>query len=484
MGTPYFKFKTQNSGWRYFLLLFLLTDLLYTFYLHFHLPLDGDLAGLVLPSDWYRPVLADPFGWRVLTEGASYAGAGRSFIHWFVYGYFNSVPFWLQSFLAPLDSVYAAAALLRTGLQAGLIGLLAAYVSGTLRLGRTDFLLAAALFTPFFQTFGYYVVMGTVDQSVTYASFYALPMLLLGLFFYPFCRAARAGRQVRLSLVQKILLALLAVAVAFSGPLTAPVVLLVCPAVLGWRWWRHFREERALTGALRRMDPVLSGYFILLILLCSYTFYLGTFNVENAAFEASLWDRYRRLGVGLYKQLTQRLGWPLLLLLVAGNAWWLRRAPGKEAVARERKWLLWIGLFSAAYLLLLPLGGFREYRPWIVRRDTMLPVTLGMIFFIGRSAYYLLRHLPGKVRYGYAAALIASLLLFTLVDTPDFRAYRCERSALEEIVRAPAPVVRLDRDCTILSWVKVRDPGDSAMNVRLLYRWGVVADPEKRYVQE
>ena len=41
---------------------------------------------------------------------------------------------------------------------------------------------------------------------------------------------------------------------------------------------------------------------------------------------------------------------------------------GKKLISRVK----WIALFALIYILILPLGGYREYRPNIIRGDTLL----------------------------------------------------------------------------------------------------------------
>lgn len=49
----------------------------------------------------------------------------------------------------------------------------------------------------------------------------------------------------------------------------------------------------------------------------------------------------------------------------------------------------WIGVFSLFYILLLPLGGYRDYRPNVLRHDTILPITLSLIFVLVKQLFIL-----------------------------------------------------------------------------------------------
>jgi hypothetical protein len=51
--------------------------------------------------------------------------------------------------------------------------------------------------------------------------------------------------------------------------------------------------------------------------------------------------------------------------------------------------LMWIGIFTFMYIMLLPFGGYRPYRPRIIRYDTFMPVTIALIYYFGASTYFI-----------------------------------------------------------------------------------------------
>jgi hypothetical protein len=55
--------------------------------------------------------------------------------------------------------------------------LIAFFISGSIL--KLDFLFAAILITPLFQTNGYRSYMGIIDPATTYTFFYALPTILI-----------------------------------------------------------------------------------------------------------------------------------------------------------------------------------------------------------------------------------------------------------------------------------------------------------------
>ncbi|MDO7853597.1 hypothetical protein Q4S41_18485 [Hymenobacter sp. CA1UV-4] len=472
------------------MLAFLLADLGYSFWQYLQLPLDGDLAVIAWPSEMYTPVLHDPFGLRALLHHEVYAAPNRFFAHFFLYEYLRRVPLWLQAFLTPLDSVYMACALLKLAIHGLLLYVLAVAISNRRNVLSGPFLLAAALVTPLLQTSGFSGQMGVIDWSITYAIFYALPGTLLLLFLLPFVRAALHGQAVRLSGLGYAGLVGLAVWLAFNGPVVAATVLLLLPAALLLSWWRRLvrqpaapwlRRAARAVAALPTARLLLFGFFSL---LCLYSLYIGRFNVENTWSDVPLGQRYALLPMGVFYQLTGKLGLPLLLLALLLNAWLVRRqlpTPGRAAVLSALKWL---GVFALVYVLLLPLGGYRAYREDILRRDSILPIILGMIGCFALSSFYLLGQLPGAARRRYAAGIGALLAVFTVADKPRLRDYNaCERELFATLAQSPAPVVRLPITCTMMDWQPLTDYRKSELNGQLLAYWGIIPAPKLYYQQ-
>ena len=105
--------------------LFLLSDIVFSFIQHFHVSLDGDMASIIMPSKAYQAVLDDPFGMNVLFNDSVYPATNRFFAHWFMSGYFKTVPVLLQHITNPIDSIYLSCAIAKTGIQFLIIFLLA-----------------------------------------------------------------------------------------------------------------------------------------------------------------------------------------------------------------------------------------------------------------------------------------------------------------------------------------------------------------------
>ncbi len=142
----------------------------------------------------------------------------------------------------------------------------------------------------------------------------------------------------------------------------------------------------------------------------------------------------------------------------------------------------WIGAFTLLYLLLLPLGGYRIYRPNIVRYDTFIPITVMLIFFYGMSTFYLIRHVSGRHKLKYVLIILVFMALFTNADRLSTRNYACEKEALEYIRDSEEDIVMLKSDCPIMEFRLVTDYPHSNLKAQLLQQWNVT-DHKKLFYQ-
>jgi len=456
------------------LLLFLLADLGYTFYQHLQVPLDGDISGGVLPNAATEKIFSDPFGIKVITENAYYPNPNRYFAHAAFSAYFRTAPFAFQKTATPLHSIYMACAFAKTLIQLLLMVLLAKYITGTKHIFKKESLLAMALVTPLFQTNGYGSYIGIIDHSVTYTFFYALPCALLALFFLPFFNTSFYGKPFAEKPLTKIMLLLLAIILPLSGALV-PGVLLICSLLL---LYMHRKKKAAGTP-----QPPTRFYLFLLALssvLSIYSLYLGTHNSIFSGELMPIAERYTHLPKGLFLLLTQKIGFPVLLLMLALNFYLCLNYPDRKKAKQLAALYSYTGLFALLYILLLPLGGYKHYRPEIIRYDTFMPVTLALVFLYGITACHLLLHFK---RPWYIALVIGFSVIFMLADKPETGKNACEKAALEQLSQAVENPVLISPDCMVLSWEKISDPAASTANATLLQYWGLTNDV-KRYYQK
>jgi hypothetical protein len=474
-----------------FLFLLLLLDAAYSFYQNYQVALDGDLADNVVPSTSYKFVLEDPFGYNAFINHRHYCAPNRFWAHWTQSEYFKNIPILLQTFFTPIESIYIACALAKTLIQILLIWLIAFYIGGVRNIFRREFIISAVLITPLFQTFGYNILMGIIDISITYTFFYALPIVLVILFFLPFYNAWINAYNFKLNITGKILLFFLSIVLSYNGPLVPGIILIVCPLVLLNLWYENYREKENIPFFKKTITSIVKipryilVYFSIVIFLGLYSLYIGRYNTDGTQWNVPLFERYLRIPKGLYELLTFRIGFPLLLLIITTNFYFLKRLKDNSEAKRIISLLKWIGIFSLIYILLLPLGGYREYRPYIVRRDTVIPITLALFFIYGLSSYFLLHTFTGKAKYLYIAGITIFLLIFTLVDGPTTRNNNvCEKNALQIIASSNENIVALDScNCTVMAWNKIVNSNSSIWNAELLKIWGVTKE-KKLYYQK
>lgn len=475
------------------LILFVLLDLLYSATQHYHQAIDGDLARIILPDAAHTPVLHDPFGLTALLNQRVYIGPNRFFAHASLLAYMRTVPGWLQAFVSPISSIYLAGTLFKTAVQATLLGLLATYATqasgSTQRWGR-PFWFAAALMSPLFQTAGYQGQMGIIDRSITYTFFYAFPLTLLLALLWPFFQSWSNSQPLRLGWFRLALLLALVVYLSLHGPIIAGVVgVLLTGGLLVWLKLLApaSRLSFGLAVLTKRVPQPVWLVGGLMGLLAAYSLYLGHYDLENTGTQAvSLGQRYLLVPRGIIAELTSKLGLPLLVLAVLGNAWLItRRIAPSETSNRLLRVLRGLAWFAGIYLFLLPLGGYRPYRELILRYDTIMPITLGLLGCYASTTVYVLHWLPKPSLRWYQAGLVIFSSIYLFADKPlkPEASNITERAALEVLAAAPEHLVRLPVQGTVLSWDTMDDYRLSETNAQLLYHWGVTKEVKLYYQQ-
>ncbi|MEI6062579.1 MAG: hypothetical protein WCR72_17890, partial [Bacteroidota bacterium] len=215
-----------------------------------------------------------------------------------------------------------------------------------------------------------------------------------------------------------------------------------------------------------------------------YSLYIGRNNSLNYGETISLAERYSRIPAGIYYLLTQKPGFLLLFSMIGANLLIIRIKHKTEEARKLLQFINWIFLFALLYILMLPLGGFRSYRSNIIRYDTIMPVTLGMIYIFGASSFFLIKCIPKSHKILYISLLVMVSLLFTNADRPDNKDYVCERQALESMSRSNEKVIALNCSCPVMEWHEIRDYNRSDLNAGLFYYWHVTKEKKLYYQTE
>ncbi len=476
-------FKKTTS---YFLILLLLSDIGYSFVQHLSMPLDGDMAGGIVPGNGVAQIFKDPFGVSVITKNAIYPNPNRFFAHLTFYEYFNYLPGFLQRFVNPIDSIYLSCALAKIAIQIAFIVLFSFYITGKRKIFNNDFLLSAILIVPLFQTNGYRSYMGIIDPSITYTFFYALPCAILLLIYLPFFRCYFYDSVFPSNKFILFIIFASTIFITLNGPLVPGIVLVIFLVLIFNLSMKGETISRGSVFQKLSLDFMKASktpliFFGIIGVLSLYSLYIGSNNAIFLNDSIPISQRYIRIPLGIYTVLTQKIGFPVLLLMILINAVLIYKYFKNDEGAKILNIMKCIGLFSFLYIILLPLGGYKSYRPNIVRYDTIMPITIALIFFYGKSTFFIMHILSGKSKFWYVFLVFSFSALFTLSDKPEFKKNECEKAALNKIAIAKERVVLINSECSVLSWGEIKNPIESDLNSQLLIKWKVINEKKLYY---
>jgi hypothetical protein len=441
------------------------------------------MAGGIVPAEDVGQILESPFGLKAIAGNEAYPNPNRYFAHLFFKAYFQHAPLLFQTVSTPIHSVYLSGAMIKLLTHIAILFILASFISNTKNIFNRRFLLSAVLMAPLFQAYGYNDHMGIIDKATTYVFFYPLPMVFLLLFLAPFYSFLIEGKQRKIPPISRVFLATLAIILPFSGPLVPPVILIITLLLFVHCYLRQSGASSPagrIKQIIREMPNELLIYIFLASLLSLYSLLLGTYNSTYSEEIIPIGERYLRLPGGIIRQLTQKLGFPLLTALILANMAVIKSRFDDDEGRKILHSFKWIAIFTFIYVLLLPLGGYRPYRPDIIRFDTMLPVTLCLLYLFGISSLFLVHNVK-RGRFSYYAVVILSLVVFTLADISSLKEDECQREALHTIASSNEPVVALEKDCHLLSWGPILEKEHSALNAELLLIWNITSEKRLYY---
>ncbi len=449
---------------------FIIYDTFRSFNQHLHMTLDGDLAFNVLPADEFKKAMKDPFAFSAVFNDEHYLATNRAFAHWTMYIYFQSVPFVFQEFCTPLDSIYLSSALAKILFQLLIAYMLVIYAKPKI-VRPINLLLGLSIILPMFQTGGFNSQMGIIDQSITYSFFYALPVGLLLVFFYPFYRYFVFGEDFKFTFSKHFIWCALVVLLSFNGPLTAAIVITLIPIIFGLHFFNRLKGKKS-----EKIDITAKFYLIAFGLLSLYSIYAGTFNSANTS-GMSLELRYLKLANGLSEMFIGSMAFPLIIGFISINYIIMWRHNSNLNINNV---LLPILIFCVFYILLLPLGGYRVYRPNVLRNDTGLPIIISILYLFLNSTLAVLTLMQKHLRY-YSILLISILLFFHFSDGHISSRNTSEKKAIMQIATSENNTVVINDYCTIMSFKPITDSLQSAVNTQMLQKWGVLDRPKLYY---
>jgi len=468
------------------IVIFLLGDTAYSFLQYYYIPLDGDIAGGVVPIAEVKEILNDPFGFHLLSTGEEHINPNRYFSHFFLKEYMGNVPLWLQSFTNPITSVYLACALLKISIHLLVLFILAALISSTKIIWDKKFLISAALIAPLIQANGYWGHMGINDKATTYCFFYALPIVMLMLFFMPFYRMVFKEEKVKFGPVKSVLLISMAIVLPLSGPLSPAIALLISALTGIYFILKYYKTSdsfsfNGLRNSISKVPKPIVFFLGLISLISLYSLFLGMYDSNYSTDAIPLGERYLKLPLGIYYQISQSLGVPLLLITIGANFYLIKKKYASSEGKKINNTLKWIGSFAAIYLILLPLGGYRPYRIYILRYDTFIPITIALLYYYGHSTYFLLNQMELHFRKIYIVGLLAIFAIYMNSDRLKTDEYQCEHEAINYLANSPDEIILLPTQCNVMSWTTFSDPMESENNAILLKHWNITKEKKLYY---
>nr|WP_319270422.1 hypothetical protein [uncultured Draconibacterium sp.] len=464
---------------KWIFIVFILADLAFSFLQYYNSPLYGDTDSHILPDKNIQKIIDDPFGLHALSSGEKHANPNRFFAHYAYMKYFHEVPLFLQKITNPISSVYLAAAIIKFIIQVLFIYILAVFISKQWSILNIKLLIAASLTLPLFQVYGYWSRLGINDQSIAYTFFYALPLVVLMVFLKPIFDNLETGKKIKF--YTYFLLTPLVIILPLSGPLIPAVSgIIILLITLNYLMNKKYSETKNIFIVF----PI--WFYLLLIpmsVMCMYSIFLNSYNSQNQGEIITLSQRYMLLPKGIWKHLFHSLGLPLLLVLISLNVFLLKKNKTTKGDQLIRT-LRWIGIFALIYILLLPMGGYRTYRPLIIRYDTIMPVTVALIYFFGASSYYLLEILTAGHKKKYIILIIICLTLFSIVDLDGLDRNSCEKEAFQKMASSKDKIVELPKDCFIMSWSNIHDYKKSEGRAQLIHYWNITPEVKLFYNEE
>jgi hypothetical protein len=446
--------------------------------------LDGDMAGGIVPNEQVKKVLTDPFGLEMLINGQAHVNPNRFFPHFIFKYYFRIVPQFLQFFVNPVESIYLAAAIIKLFTHVGIIYLLSAIATRSKSVFSVELIFVAVLLTSFFQAYGYNTDIGIIDISITYVFFYALPLLLLLLFVY-FVYFSIINGKIG-SIYSWIFLLLLTFILPFTGGIVPPTIILLFGTfvfiyLLDYVRNRN-RSKEEFTFNLQQIPKSLIIICCLLVALSFYSLYIGSYDNQFSKESIPILKRYPRLWIGFNKTFLSKSGFTSLYHLILLNSV-LIFVFLKLQRQKYFRILLGVLIFSIAYLALLPLGGYRPYRPDIIRYDSIMPITLVLFFLCAFTTIKSAHVLQTNKIYFSIYLIIIGVIIYSYTNKDDEIKlnHACEKSALITISKSKSKIVELENDCYILSWWEIRNYNDSKENGKLLKIFGVTQDAKMYY---
>ncbi len=122
----------------------------------------------------------------------------------------------------------------------------------------------------------------------------------------------------------------------------------------------------------------------------------------------------------------------------------------------------------------MPLGGYRSYRPLIIRYDLVSPINFLLILLVCYTTCLAIKYIHKK---WYYATVLLILSIFWVKDKPKFHDNKCEKQQLRLIASTNQDTVYLNKDCVLLLWDGGTSFYETRHNTKMLYNWKISKKP-------
>jgi hypothetical protein len=455
--------------------------------------LDGDIAESVLPYPSVQKTFDDPTGIKTIINNDKHWGTNRFFSHYFLHKTLREVPLLLQKFSNSIDSIYYTSAIAKLVMQVLIILLLVIIINGNFKIFSLKSIFTAAILLPFFQINGGNLTheIGIIGGSITYNFFYAMPLIFLLSYYIPVFFELLHNKRFKMNWLLIILWTIFAIISCFSSPTIPPVILIINMILFLYVFIKNWRVTENQTifkktfNALKLINLRTYLFLIPISFLALYSLFLGTFNSAYNDIQLSLKDMYMLLPKGILKSFFTSVSYLIFFFLLIINYLIVflkyKNDTQYKKIVELYRFLI---VFSAIYVLLLPLGGYRPYRPLILRCDTIIPITVLSIFTICYVFLFILKQLKTE-KWNYYLKTVYPLCFFLIfaffLGKNGVRIHNeCEKSSLYTIANSNEDIVVLDNDCAVVGWTTFENPDDSKPYGELLYLWKIT-DRKKRW---
>ena len=470
-------------------IILVLTDVYYSFIQHYNAQLDGDIPESMLPLSYIEPVFADPFGLKMIIDNTPHAAPNRFFSHWLENRWFNTIPFVLQLVSDPIHSIYISQAIYKTLIQILLIYVLMIITFGSFNpFYRWEHWLVMLFYCSLFQSCGEVRSMGIIDPAVTYTFFYAMPLLFLLLYLLPFIFEEFHNKKMFHNKIISIAWSVIFVLLSnFSGPVNTGAALVFIVIIFFKYFCSYYKasNKKLNIKVFFEQIPKIFWYYLLpLGLIAIYSLYLGKYNTMWQE-QIPLKERFSLLPKGIFEMFIDNLGFSILTLGSIINTILLLTVKNEES----KKTIImfgWILFFTFIYVILLPFGGYRYYRPYIIRYDTIISITYAFIFYEVYSSVILFRNTTNNRKFKriYIGYIIIFVGYFFFIDDPATWRNNAEKEMMYKIARSKENTVLLDKKTSIIGWEAVDQIWKSENAAKCMKRWNITKDEKLFYYKE